>query len=241
MEMRLQKILAQAGLGSRRTCEAYIAAGRVKVNGEVASLGMKADISSDQILFDGKPLQLQEEKIYLILNKPPGVLSSLASQGGLPTVDSLVPVKERVFPVGRLDLESEGLILLTNDGELANLLTHPRYKHEKEYRVRLDRPPSVADLERWRRGLKLRDGFQTSPARVWIESQDQDGTWIRVVLQEGHKRQLRESAAVLRYSIRRLIRVRLGSLELGDLAPGAWRMLNPSEVQQLRTSALSIE
>ncbi len=239
MEVRLQKILAQAGLGSRRACEQFIQAGRVRVNGEVATLGMKADPSTAHILFDGQPLSIQEERIYLALNKPPGVLSSLASQGGLPTVDTLVPVKERVFPVGRLDLDSEGLILLTNDGELTHVLTHPRYQHEKEYRVLLDRTPSESDLERWRRGLVLRDGFQTSPTRVWVESQGQDGTWIRVVLQEGHKRQLRESAAVLRYGIRRLIRVRLGTLELGDLAPGGWRQLAANEVDQLKASAHS--
>ncbi len=237
MEVRLQKILSRSGLGSRRACEEFILAGRVLVNHQVASLGMKADPDRDLIQFDGKTISTRPEAVYLMLNKPPGVLSSLVSQGRKPTVISLIDIEQRVFPVGRLDLESEGLILLTNDGELTHVLTHPRFQHEKEYRVLLDRTPAEKDLSSWRSGLTLRDGFKTSPAKVWIEGKDEQGTWVRIILHEGHKRQIRESAAALHFGVRRLIRVRFGSLVLGDLAPGKWRALTAEEVTSLRQSA----
>ena len=237
MKVRLQKILSRSGIGSRRTCEEYILAGRVLVNHEVATLGMKADPDCDLIQFDGVTLQARPEPVYLVFNKPAGVLSSLVSQGGKPTVLSHIEINQRVFPVGRLDLESEGLMLLTDDGELTHILTHPRYKHEKEYRLLLDRTPTEKDLGRWRNGLTLRDGFKTSPAKVWVEKVEEQGTWVGTVLHEGHKRQLREIAAELRYGVRRLIRVRFGPLTLGDLAPGKWRMLTTQEINQLRASA----
>ncbi|MGW8250781.1 MAG: pseudouridine synthase, partial [Anaerolineales bacterium] len=135
MEERLQKILAKAGIGSRRACEELIAKGRVTVNGKVAQLGMKADPERDRILLDGRPVSLQTSNIYIALNKPRNVLSTVESDDPRSTVRDLVPIPERVYPVGRLDADSEGLILLTNDGELTNRLTHPRYGHEKEYRV----------------------------------------------------------------------------------------------------------
>jgi len=231
---RLQKILAQAGLGSRRACEALIEAGRVAVNGQVASLGMKADPAQDRITLDGHSFGPAESATYIMLNKPPGVLSSLRSQGGLPTVLDLLNSKVRVYPVGRLDKDSEGLMLLTNDGELANQLSHPRYGHEKEYRVLLDRLPAAADLERWRQGVTLPDGFTTGPARVWRVEGEGPGAWLGVVLTEGHKRQLRETARVLGLRVRRLVRIRMDGLELGDLAPGSWRSLKPGEIAQLR-------
>jgi 23S rRNA pseudouridine2605 synthase len=237
MEVRLQKILSRSGLGSRRTCEEYILAGRVLVNHKVATLGMKADPAHDLIQFDGVAIMARPESIYLVLNKPAGVLSSLVSQGGKPTIVSLIEIDQRVFPVGRLDLESEGLMLLTNDGELTHILTHPRYQHEKEYRLLLDRTPTERDLGRWRSGLTLRDGFKTSPAKVWIEGVDEQGAWVGTILHEGHKRQLREIAAALRYGVRRLIRVRFGPLTLGDLSPGKWRMLTAQEVTLLKASA----
>jgi 23S rRNA pseudouridine2605 synthase len=235
--IRLQKILAQAGLGSRRACEAYLLAGRVNVNGKVAELGMKADPAVDRITLDGEPLGTKESLIYIMLNKPPGVLSSLRSQGGLPTILDLVAVNERVFPVGRLDKNSEGLLLLTNDGELANLLTHPRFEHEKSYRLLLNRKPTPDEIENWRGGLTLPDGFKTGPAQVWIERSEGRKTWLGVILKEGHKRQLRESARVLGLRVHRLIRIRFGTLELANLKPGAWRYLRPDEVQGLKAAA----
>ena len=235
--VRLQKALSQAGLGSRRACEAYILEGRVRVNGQLARVGMKVDPLSDRIEFDGEQLKQPEDIVYILLNKPTGVLSSLRSQGGLSTVRDLVPVDQRVFPVGRLDKNSEGLVLLTNDGVLANRLTHPRYEHEKEYRLLLDRRPSVDELERWRNGLALADGYRTHPAKVWIEKSEGRQAWIGVILKEGHKRQLRESARTLGLSIQRLIRIRLGSLELSNLQPGSWRFLRPDEIRELKLAA----
>ena len=235
--IRLQKLLAQAGLGSRRACEAYILAGRVSVNGQIAQLGMKADPAVDRIALDGKPLGSTESMTYIMLNKPPGVLSSLRSQGGLPTILDLVAVEERVFPVGRLDKNSEGLLLLTNDGELANYLTHPRYEHEKSYRLLLNRAPTPDEIEHWRAGLTLPDGFTTGPAQVWIERSEGKRTWLGVILKEGHKRQLRESARVLGLRVHRLVRIGFGPLELADLRPGAWRYLRLDEVQSLKAVA----
>ncbi|MEJ2011903.1 MAG: pseudouridine synthase [Anaerolineales bacterium] len=235
-EIRLQKVLAQAGIGSRRACEGYIAAGRVNVNGQPAQLGMKVDPQNDHITFDGEPIASAQKLVYIALNKPPGVLSSLKSQGGLPTVIDHVQVPQRVYPVGRLDKDSEGLILLTNDGELAEAYMHPRYEHEKEYRVLLDRRPSPAELKRWREGLQLRDGFLTSPAKVWIENPEGKMNWVGVILKEGHKRQLRESARVLNLRVRRLQRIRIGPLELDDLKPGSWRYLRQEEIRRMKTS-----
>jgi 23S rRNA pseudouridine2605 synthase len=236
-EIRLQKVLARAGLGSRRTCEGYITAGRVAVNGQPAKLGMKADPERDRITFDGEPVISAQKLVYIMLNKPAGILSSLKSQGGLPTVVDLVQVPQRVYPVGRLDKNSEGLILLTNDGELAEAYMHPRYEHEKEYRVLLDRRPSHTEVERWKDGLQLRDGFRTSPAKVWIEKPEGKMPWVRVILKEGHKRQLRESARVLGLRVQRLKRIRMGPLEIGDLNPGDWRFLDPEEIRRMKTSA----
>ncbi len=231
---RLQKILARAGYGSRRACEPIIEAGRVKVNGRVVKLGDKADPATDEIRVDGKPVAAAQEFVYIALHKPRGVLSSAASQGGRATILDVVPDSEHLFPVGRLDMESEGLILLTNDGELANRLTHPRYGHEKEYRVLVARQPDKEQLETWRRGVVLEDGYRTAPAQVRVESQQGKGAWLRVTLQEGRKRQIRETAARLGLPVVRLVRIRIGTLELGSLKPREWRNLRPDEVRRLR-------
>ncbi|MFP3853166.1 MAG: pseudouridine synthase [Anaerolineales bacterium] len=230
MPERLQKILAGAGYGSRRECEQFIEDGRVTVDGEVAELGQKADPAAD-IRLDGRPIGEQEPLAYYLLHKPVGVLSSLQSQGGQPTVEALVQAQERVYPVGRLDLDSEGLILLTNDGELTHRLTHPRFEHEKEYLVWLNRKPSDQQLESWRHGLDLPGLGRSSPARV-IREEGSDRQ-IRVVMQEGMNRQIRVTAEVLGLRVTRLKRIRLGSLSLGDLKPGEWRALNEQEIIEL--------
>ena len=234
---RLQKILANAGIGSRRSCEALIADGRVSVNGIRATLGDKADPQRDKIRLDGELIQPKEAVVYILLNKPPGILSSVKSQGNLKTVLQLVQVKERVYPVGRLDVQSEGFLLLTNDGALTNRLTHPRYQHEKEYRVQVNRKPDREQLETWRRGVVLRDGIKTKPAQVWIEKITKQGTWLGVVLTEGRKRQIRETAQAVGLHVVRLIRIRMGSLELGDLPLGAWRYLTPQELTRLEQTS----
>lgn len=231
---RLQKILAQAGLGSRRASEELISAGRVTVNGKVAVLGSKADPQRDRIRVDGRPVSISERLLYIALNKPRGVISAVSSPDPRRTVRDLVPLPGHIFPVGRLDAESEGLMLLTSDGDLANQLTHPRYGHEKEYRVLVARHPDQKQLDAWRNGVVLEDGYRTAPARVWVEALAGKGAWMRVVMKEGRKRQIREVGARIGLPVVKIIRVRLGSLELGGLKPGEWRYLTPEEVAALK-------
>ncbi|HHS98398.1 MAG TPA: rRNA pseudouridine synthase [Chloroflexi bacterium] len=234
MEERLQKILARAGFGSRRACEELIRQGRVAVNGEVAQLGQKADPERDRITVDGEPIRLKREYTYIALHKPRGVLSDEGDgTGRLPTVRDLVDLPGHLFPVGRLDLRSEGLILLTDDGDLAFRLTHPRFGHEKEYHVLVDGRPSEETLEKWRRGVLL-EGRRTAPAEVEVMRAERDRTWLRVVLREGRKRQIRRVAAMLGHPVHRLIRVRVGPVRLGNLPPGRWRRLTPLEVRALK-------
>ncbi len=234
MEERLQKILARAGFGSRRNCEELIRQRRVLVNGQIAILGQKANPEQDQITVDGQPVRTDRSFTYIALYKPRGVLSAERDDSGrLRTVRDLVPLPGHLYPVGRLDLKSEGLILLTNDGELANLLTHPRYEHPKEYYVDLEGHPEDEALERWRRGLFV-DGRRTAPADVSVVGRKKDYTRLRIVLREGRKRQIRKIAAQLGYPVRRLIRVRIGPVQLGDLQPEQWRPLSKSELKQLR-------
>lgn len=232
---RLQKVLAGAGVASRRDCEELIVAGRVTVNGEVVSeLGTRVDMERDIVAVDGTPIHQPSERTYILLHKPVGVVSTADDPQGRPTVVELVDVPVRVFPVGRLDLDSEGLLLLTDDGELMHRLTHPRFAVEKEYRVLLDQTPVAAALQAWRDGVDL-DGEYTAPAQVNILEETAEGTWVQVILHEGRKRQIREVARQLGYNVNRLIRVREDQLQLEDLAPGQWRMLRPEEVQSLRT------
>jgi 23S rRNA pseudouridine2605 synthase len=235
---RLQKILAQAGYGSRRSCEQYIVAGRVRVNGQVAKLGQKADVAKDKITLDGKPVAADVEYVYVALHKPRNVLSTVAPEPGdnRKTVRDLVDLPDRLYPVGRLDFDSEGLILMTNDGDLANKLTHPRYGHEKEYRVLLARRPDDKQLQAWARGVVLEDGHRTAPAQVRFESTSGKGAWIRIIMGEGRKRQIREIGFLLGLPVVRILRVRIATLELGRLKPRQWRYLSVNEVSELKKS-----
>lgn len=232
---RLQKILAQVGLGSRRSCEELIKAGRIKVNGQIAKLGEKADPEHDRIELDGRLIAKIEPLTYIALYKPRGIISSVKTHDRRLTVCDLVPVSERVYPVGRLDVDSEGLILLTNDGDLTNYLTHPRYGHEKEYRVLVSRHPEKEQLEVWRRGIVLEDGYRTAPAEVHFESASGKGSWLRVTLGEGRKRQIREVGKTIGLPVVKIIRVRIGTLRLGNLKPRQWRYLTPDEVTRLKS------
>jgi len=236
MEERLQKILASAGVGSRRACEELIKSGRVTVNRAVAEIGQKADPEKDKIAIDGRVVKPAEAKIYIALNKPRYCLSTVEAEQGdtRQTVRDLIPIAERLYPVGRLDFESEGLILMTNDGELAQRLQHPRYEHEKEYRVLVARHPDQEQLSAWRRGIVLEDGFKTQPADVRIEKESGKGMWLRITLKEGHKRQIREMGSKTALPVVRIIRIRMGSLHLGNLRSGAWRPLTDLEVMALK-------
>jgi 23S rRNA pseudouridine2605 synthase len=237
MKERLQKILARAGYGSRRGCEELITAGRVRVNGQPVGLGDKADAAIDKISVDGKPLEGAEKLIYVALYKPRGVISTVTDPDLRPAVRDLVPVPGTLYPVGRLDYDSEGLILMTNDGDLANKLTHPRYEHEKEYRVLVAKHPDAEQLKTWKRGVVLEDGFRTSPADVYVESKFGKGAWLNVTLTEGHKRQIREMGKQTGLPVSRIIRTRIGELHLGGLQPKEWRYLTVQEIAALKAPA----
>jgi 23S rRNA pseudouridine2605 synthase len=234
MKERLQKLLAQAGYGSRRACEEFISAGRVRVNGQTAALGQKADLSVDKVTMDGKPLTLPEKLTYIALYKPRNIISSVDDEAGRKTVRDLIPETERLYPVGRLDWDSEGLILMTNDGDLTNKLTHPRYGHQKEYKVLVARRPDAEQLAIWRRGVILEDGYKTAPADIYAESGSGKGCWLRLVMGEGRKHQIREIGSMLGLPVVRIVRVRIGSLRLGNLKPGQWRHLTEGEVSELK-------
>jgi 23S rRNA pseudouridine2605 synthase len=236
MKERLQKILARSGYGSRRSCEEIVAAGRVRVNGQIAGLGDSADPGTDKIQVDGRLIQALEPSVYIALYKPRGVISAVSSPDPRPTVRSLVDVPEQIFPVGRLDVDSEGLILLTNDGDLANRLTHPRFGHEKEYRVLVARRPDEEQLNTWRRGVVLEDGYRTQPVQLTLETPAGKGIWLRVIMREGRKRQIRETGMLLGLPVVKIIRIRIGSLRLGNLRPRQWRILTPQEVLALKSA-----
>ncbi len=239
MEERLQKILARAGYGSRRSAEQLILAGRVRINGVVAIIGSKADQQHDTISVDGKILpKTQTKLVYIALNKPRGVLSDSGAVDDRRTVRDLVPLPGHLFTVGRLDYDSEGLILLTNDGELANILTHPRYGHEKEYRVLVSGKPDEQQLAALRHGVVLEDGHRTAPAQVRIEDAAGKSVWLRMTLREGRKRQIREMATRVGLDVIRLVRVRIGSVLLGNLKTGEWRELTNTEIRRLKDTTI---
>ncbi len=230
--VRLQKVLAGAGLGSRRACEEIIAAGRVTVDGEVVrELGLRVDPTAAVIHVDGLRVQLDDSLVTLALNKPVGVVSTMDDDRGRPSLAQYVADRpERLFHVGRLDADTSGLILLTNDGELANRLTHPRYGVEKTYRVKVVKPPVKPDaLERLRSGVELDDGM-TAPAKVRRVKADT----IEITIREGRNRQVRRMIEAVGGNVTRLVRTRIGPLRLDDLEPGEWRELTPREVDQLR-------
>jgi 23S rRNA pseudouridine2605 synthase len=235
-EERVQKILSRAGFGSRRACEQLILASRVRINGQNAILGSKADPATDSIQVDGQRIPHQPAPVYVMLNKPQGVISDVETHDdSRQTVRDMIPLPGHLFSVGRLDYESEGLILLTNDGELANRLTHPRYGHEKEYRVLVASKPDERQLEAWRHGVVLEDGYRTAPANVREESGGQGkGLWLKVILREGKKRQIREMGKQTGMLVLRIMRIRMGSLHLGNLKVGDWRYLTPEEVKLLK-------
>jgi 23S rRNA pseudouridine2605 synthase len=237
-QQRLQKILAQAGLGSRRACEELIREGRVTVDGRAAVLGGSADPASEEIRVDGEPLPKPEASVYVALNKPVGVVSSLVAQGDRSTVCDLVDLPIRLYPVGRLDVDSEGLILLTNDGDTTFRLTHPKYGHEKEYRVLVSRAPDEEQIEAWRRGVVLPDGEKALPASVDVAESFGRKAWVKVVMRQGRKRQIRETARVLGLRVERLVRVRIDGLGLGNLKPGQWRRLSAGEIERLKSGSI---
>lgn len=233
MEHRLQKIIAEMGIASRRGAEEIIIEGRVTVNGQVAVLGMKADPAKDHIKVDGKLLVQPEKKVYLVFNKPRGVLTSLSDPQGRPIVkDFLRGIKQRVFPVGRLDYDSEGLLILTNDGDFAHAVLHPSKKIPKTYMVKIKGVLAEEDMERLRTGIKL-DGVMTAPARVKRVRKTDNNSWIEMTIFEGRKRQIRKMIERVGHSVIRLMRIRINGLEMGNIMPGHFRHISPDEMKRL--------
>jgi 23S rRNA pseudouridine2605 synthase len=235
---RLQKLLASAGLGSRRSCEELITAGRVEVDRQVVTeLGVRVDPLAQEIRVDGERLPDPKRVVY-VLYKPVGVVTTNYDPTGRPRVVDLVPGERRLFAVGRLDRTSEGLILVTNDGDLANLLAHPRYGVEKKYLVQVAGVPSPDLLEKLRRGVRLAEG-EVHAKRVTLRSQHKQSAVLEMVLDEGKNREIRRMLARLGHKVQQLKRVAVGGLSLGNLLPGQWRQLSWSEIETLRREALA--
>lgn len=229
---RLQRSLARAGFGSRRACEELIAAGRVEINGRVATLGDRLDPATDQVRVDGSKVNVNPELRTFALHKPRGVTTTMRDPHAERDLSGFLPKGVHVFPVGRLDRETEGLLLLTNDGSLAHRLTHPRYAIEKEYLAEVDRPPSHRQLARLRRGVELDDGTARAvDARSAGGAAGRGG--VRLVMVEGRKREVRRMLDAVELPVRRLVRVRVGPIRLGKLRPGDVRELEPEDVRAL--------
>jgi len=230
---RLQKLIAAAGLASRREAERLIEQGRVTLNGHVARLGDRADLSRDRVEVNGKPLRAAGKPVYVMLHKPTGYVTTARDPQGRPTVfDLLKGVSVRVFPVGRLDINSEGLLLLTNDGDLAQRLMHPSHQVEKSYLVRVRGHLRPEDQVRLEEGVRLDDGM-TAPARIANVRETRGHTWFEITLREGRNRIVRRMCEVLGYQVARLIRVRIDFLQLGDLRTGHFRVLSEAEARRL--------
>jgi 23S rRNA pseudouridine2605 synthase len=239
MEKRLQKILSEMGIASRRKAEELILEGRITVNGQVATLGMKADPGRDHLKLDGKLLFRPEPKVYIMFNKPKSVVTTLHDPEGRPTVkDFLKKVKYRVFPVGRLDYDSEGLLLLTNDGDFAQSLLHPSKKIFKTYLVKVKGEPDEVKIDKLRKGIKLIEGV-TAPAKIKRLRETESNTWFEMTIYEGRKRQIRRMFMEIRHPVLKLKRIKIGGLSLGDLEPGAYRFLTAEEIERAKRDFLS--
>lgn len=230
--IRLQKVLAQAGIGSRRICENLIEDEMVTVNGEVAILGRRVNPNSDTIAVDGVTIGVRSDLVHYLLNKPVGVVSTAQDTHDRPTVTGIVPTQPRVYPVGRLDMDTEGLLLITNDGDLTHRLTHPSFGVPKEYVAHVKGKPKRGALRALREGVELEDGM-TAPAQASLI----DDQVIRLIIHEGRNRQVRRMCDAIGHPVQRLVRTRIGPLRDGKLRPGQWRALTQEEVRGLEQAA----
>lgn len=235
MQERLQKIIANAGIASRRKAEELILEGSVTVNGQVVwELGAKADPEKDAIKVKGKLIHQPQKKTYIVLNKPRGYITSMSDPQGRPVVTELLKgVRARVYPVGRLDYESEGLLILTDDGDLAHTLMHPSHETPKTYVAKVKGVLEDKEIGRLEKGIRLREGV-TAPAVVKRIKKTDSNSWIEITVHEGRYRQVRRMLDEVRHSVLRLIRIRYGPIELGDTPPGKYRYLTPEEIKSLR-------
>ncbi len=234
MEQRIQKIIAMMGIASRRKAEDLILSGRITVNGKVATIGMKADPERDHIKLDGKILTKSQPKAYLAFYKPKGVITSLSDPEGRPTIkDFLKRVRIRVFPVGRLDYDTEGLILLTNDGDISNSITHPAKKIPKTYLVKVKGSIEGVEISKLSNGIKLEDGM-TLPAKVRIIGHSENNSWLEITIYEGRKRQIRRMFDAVGHPVLKLKRVAINGIFLGDLKAGEIRYLTDEEIRHLK-------
>lgn len=235
-EMRLQKYLALCGVASRRACEEIMIAGRVTVNGTVADqLGIKVT-DSDEVKVDGKVVKQSNKKIYIMVNKPVGVVTTMDDKHGRPTVANLYEneIRERIYPVGRLDMDSEGLLIMTNDGELTYALTHPRHIVDKTYHVTIGGHISDRDLQKLRKGVVI-DGRKTAEASVNEIGGDANTTVLEFIIHEGRNRQIRKMLEAVNKKVLVLRRVKIGNLQLGHIPEGRWRYLSPAEIKYLKS------
>lgn len=243
MKERVQKLMAQANIGSRRACEEIIRQGRVRVNGKVITVGDKADPSTDTVAVDGDNLHLTNiKKVYYVVNKPVNVLSTTLphKDDDRATVRELVTVPGHLFTIGRLDAESEGVMILTNDGDMTNKLSHPRYEHTKTYKIVVYGTPSEETLESWQNGIYLEDG-KTSACYVKVLEANKSTTTLRIVMIEGKKRQIRRVATKLGHPVAKLMRTHIGQLGLGTLRRGEWYKLEEEELKAMQTPAWELE
>lgn len=233
--MRLQKFMAKCGVASRRKSEEMILQGQVKVNGTtIKELGVKIDIDQDIVTIDGKTLKVEENKIYILLNKPVGYITTMSDEfNRKKVIDLLKNIEERVYPVGRLDYDTSGLLLLTNDGDLAYKLTHPKYEIKKKYIAKVSGVPTEQELKQFREGLRI-ENYITSKAKIRIVSKEKDNSILEIVIHEGKNRQVRKMCSKIGHAVIELKRIEMGEIKLGDVKEGKWRYLSPTEVEYLK-------
>lgn len=234
MKERLQKILAKAGIGSRRACEEFIRQGKVTVDGAVVTeMGCQVDPEQQAVAFEGRPVVMAEKKVYLLLNKPTGYVTTMKDPQGRPIVSSLLTeIKERVFPVGRLDFDTEGALILTNDGDFTQSILHPSYEITRTYEAKVAGHPSRENLRRLEVGIEL-EGKKTWPARLRVLNKSKTGTTIEIIIHEGRKRQVRKMFDAIGHRVLALKRTAYGNLKLGNLAAGKYRHLTDKEISRL--------
>lgn len=233
MKERLQKYMAKCGVASRRKSEEIIYQGRVSVNGKVVKNIIMIDDEIDVVKVDGRKIELEEKKIYIMLNKPVGVITSVKDQFGRKTVTDIINIKERIYPVGRLDYDTSGLLILTNDGDMAYKLTHPSHEVEKVYAAKIKGIPTIEELDRFKRGLSIED-YVTAPADIKIIKEYENRSLVYITIHEGRNRQVRKMCDAINHPVLELKRIRMGEIELGDLKQGEWRELYRNEVEYLK-------